>query len=291
MTMKTLTRLLLTLSLVFGSGALVSAQTALNTTTLTNALTTTAQTTLTIGSNTGATANSTALYVNGEYMTITGTSGSTTVTVQRGQGGTPARLHPANSYIWIGPQRAFTTVDPGGTCTQSGTFTPYINIATQRLFACAPLSTGAGTNPTAFTTVWQGWNMAIVPATLARTPVPGNTPYLVLPTDHIVALTTTLQGCGCVAAQSPANKSIVLPSHLGLAGKQLIIVDESGGISATTSIVLVGTINGTHSSSINVVALKTPYSSVTLHAGSGGWFLDVCTQTQATGVVSSLQCR
>jgi hypothetical protein len=121
--------------------------------------------------------------------------------------------------------------------------------------------------------------------------VPGNTPYLVQPTDYIVALSTTLQGCGCTATASPTNKSIVLPSHLGLAGKRLIIADESGGISATTSIILVGTVNGTHSSSINVVALKTPYSSVTLHAGSGGWFLDVCTQPQVTGVVATAQCR
>lgn len=291
--MKTLIlRSLTTLIALVLLASTATAQTALTTTTLTNAVvstTTPGNLQITVGSNTGAVANSTAIYWDGEFSPVTAVSGTTLITVQRGAGGTQPRLHPASSLIWIGSilggTSGFTTVDPQGSCTASATFVPTINIATNRFYSCA-------------NAMWQGWGQANVSQSRARVSLTGLTvsgggqlPYPMLPTDDIVVLSTTSQGCGCVAGSSSVNKSIILPSHLGLAGKQITIMDESGGISATTSIVLVGTINGTHSGAANVVQLKTAFSSVTLHAGSGGWFLDVCTQTQATGVTSALQCR
>lgn len=247
-----------------------SAQTSLNQTTVSTAIADATTRVLVVASATGATANTTSAFVDGEFMPITAVSG-TSLTVVRGGGSTRARSHAAGALVYIGPNVAFTTVDPGGSCVSTSIqYLPLINISDGVAWNCTTTGTGLQ--------AWVGSQVAPPQTfTAPRTVVAGTSlatsSYTILPTDYIVVLSSSGTGTTSTAV---AVKSFTLPSHLGLAGKQLVIKDESGGVGATTNIILVGTIDGTHSATATVVQLKTPWGAVTLEAGSGGWFTISC---------------
>lgn len=242
-----------------------AAQTSLNQTTLSTAVTDLTTRVIVVASASGATANTTAAYIDGEFLPITAVS-STSLTVVRGGGATRPRTHAASALVYIGPLVAFTTVDPGGSCTSTAQqYLPLINISDGVAWNCV-------------SSAWQGFVIA-PPQSYAspRTIVTGTTAaasaYTILPTDYIVVLQSSGTASGSTAT---AVKSFTLPSHLGLAGKQLVIKDESGGLTATTNIVLVGTIDGVNSGTATVIQLKTAFGGWFGYAGSGGWFTISC---------------
>lgn len=247
----------------------VFAQTSLSTTNLAAAVADTSSQFVTVASATGITAPGTGstltfLFIDGEQMGVRSVSG-TTIGVSRGQNGTTATTHLANAFVYAGSPNAFTTVDPSGSCVAANqAFTPLINVRTRSVWNCAATATGLA--------VWQGWSTVPMFETSSRTSVAGVS-YTILPTDYLVVLSTTLTGTGGTGVPV---KSFTLPSHLGLAGKQIKIKDESGGVTATTLIRLIGTIDGTNSSVATVVQIVTPFGAVTLEAGSGGWFTVSC---------------
>ncbi len=141
-TMKVLTGLILAVALFLSVP--VSAQTYLTSTTNTNAVTA-SQTTWVVGSNTGMAVGG-ALYVNREYVTITAVTGTTGVTVRRGQVGTVANAHGASQTVIIIPVAAVPTVttnidptpiDGVGTCTLTAhQYLPIINVISGNIWLC-----------------------------------------------------------------------------------------------------------------------------------------------------------
>lgn len=94
-------------------------QTALNQTRLSAAVTSSSTRTVVVVSATGITAPSTAqtyIYVDNELMFVNNVS-STTLTVQRGAGGTTAQPHISGARVLAGPPAAFVAYDPSGACT------------------------------------------------------------------------------------------------------------------------------------------------------------------------------
>lgn len=278
--MKTLNRILTALSITLGLALPAYAQVNLTRTTLTTALTDQTTTTVVVASSTGATANSTSLYIDNELMNITGVPNSTTVTVRRAAGGTFPSQHLANSLVYLANNQAFTTVDQAGRCVSTTQpFNPVINIRNGNIWNCAATLTG--------TQQWMAYEITPQSSAYPRTSVAG-VAYTILPTDYIVALSTTLTGTGGVGV---AGKSFTLPSHIGLAGKRIIIKDESGGLTATTYIILVGTIDGTNSGTTTVIQLKTAYQAIELYAGSGGWFTLWCNAGSLGPPAGAAGCR
>ena len=249
---------------------------------------------LTVASNAGITAAPpTFVYIDRELMQVTAISGTTLVTVRRGQGGTTPQAHLINSIVYIGTAQNFTTVDYVGACVPTNQVLPQINVSNGNIFNCSPSgATSAGTTNTMTlaSNTWQAWNIAPVMENKPRSVTVGAA-YTILPTDYIVALTTNGFGAAGVTV-----KSYTLPNANAVGfGKMLIINDESGVLSATTSIVLIGTINGTNSSVATVIQMKTPFMSVGLYSGSNGWFTLWCTGAGvqlSTGTVNPLSmCR
>lgn len=121
----------------------VSAQTYLTSTTNSAAINA-SQTTLVVASATGIAAGG-ALYINREYMSVRGVSG-TTITVVRGQAGTVANSHGASQTTIIIPAAAIptviTAVDPApingvGACTAANfQYLPIINVGNGNLWLC-----------------------------------------------------------------------------------------------------------------------------------------------------------
>jgi hypothetical protein len=265
--MNTLKTLIVALVLLILSASGLQAQTALTTTTLNTALTDTSGTLVSVASATGITAPGvgaglTYLYIDNEAMSVRAVSG-TNITVSRGQTGTRANTHAANQVIYVIPavaaQTNLTTVDFGGSCTATSyQYLPIINVKTGNIWNCVATTSG---------TMWQGWNSIPLQETKPRTVVTAQA-YTVLPTDYLIVISTISAGV--------STRSITLPSHVGLAGKQILVKDESGGITATTSIVLIGTIDGTSSAVTTVIQLKTAFGMWFGYAGSGGWFTLTC---------------
>lgn len=100
------------------------------------------------GSTFGAVAVGQGLFVDQEYMLITGVS-STTVTVQRrnnrpgaasgfgGAGAPPATTHVSGATVYLGAPSAFQRAAPAvGACTSAAQGDPWINIDTGRIWRC-----------------------------------------------------------------------------------------------------------------------------------------------------------
>lgn len=286
--MKLIKLLSASLLLLFLTAAGLQAQTSLTTTTLSTAMTDTSGTLVVVASATGMTAAGTGanlvyLYIDQEVMIVRAVSG-TNISVSRGALGSRSMTHQVNSLIYVAPPAAITSVDLNGSCTATNqVYLPIINYRTYTLWNCAPSGAAltaaqGGTSPGTVAAVgqWQGWGSTPTSERGTRTAV-ATQAYTILPTDYIVALTT--------ASQSVSMRSYTLPSHVGLAGKLLIIKDEAGVLSSTTGIVLVGTIDGTNSASGTVIQMKTAFQSVGLYAGSGGWFTLWCSGA-GSGILS-----
>lgn len=128
--------LLVVAILVMASAIPTYGQTALNTTTLSAAITSTSDQTVRVASATGIVAKTTALYVDRELMPVTAVSG-TVITVIRGGGGTKATLHASSSAVYAGLLQYFSTTDRYGACTSTNEIAlPVINVANGSVFDC-----------------------------------------------------------------------------------------------------------------------------------------------------------
>lgn len=121
------------------------AQTALTTTSLSAAVTSTSTTTFRVASTTGIVAGSTILYIedgtiyNGEAVFVNSVSG-TALSVTRGYFGTQANQHLANIPVIIGNPTQFATSDPAGVCVAANTVSPFINIKSGNQWICSSVS-------------------------------------------------------------------------------------------------------------------------------------------------------
>ena len=121
--------------LCFGAENAV-AQTEVTSTTLSAAVTASAQT-ITVASATNLTAGNYA-YVDKELMAIISVS-STTATVRRGLAGgvTPGTMHASGVVVWLGAGDRFSASDVNGACTAgSELYLPHINTKTGNIYDC-----------------------------------------------------------------------------------------------------------------------------------------------------------
>ncbi len=147
----------LTIGAVLAVMALVAvslpAQTLITNTTLSAAATATTRT-VSLTSASG-TAVGSFLYVDYELMLINGISG-TTITVQRGQGGTGVQAHASAAVVLVGAGNLFRNNDPPyGKCVNAdypATSKPWVNVVSGNVWLCRFGSGGVGT--------WQATNQA-----------------------------------------------------------------------------------------------------------------------------------
>ncbi len=131
LTMKLMHRLLLALLLVTGLASSAIAQTVLNSTTTSAAITTTGATQMSVASATGFTAagtGSTLTYalIDREIVQVRAVSG-TVIQITRGQLSTVATPHVSGAIVWVGGSTAFNPYLPSGQCTRTAlNFVPYI---------------------------------------------------------------------------------------------------------------------------------------------------------------------
>jgi hypothetical protein len=274
---------------VFGAWS-ASAQTTVTQTTLAAALAAPAPgapaTTVILASATGistpsATGPGSVLYFDKEAVRVQSLVTGATFTVTRGQLGTASAAHASGAIVFAGPSSGstaspFVSVDPSGVCVAaSQPYTLQINPRTGNIWACTPTTVTLGTSA-ATVSIWASWGFVPEFITVPRANVAGNVSavtggYTIKVTDYIVALTTTNTGTDTINGKAAPVTTFYLPSHAGLAGKVLVLKDESGGVGATTFINIFGTIDGATSAQ-----LKTPFGSLTVYAGSGGWFTISC---------------
>lgn len=123
-------------------------QTAMTTTTLSAAVSSTSTTTIRVASATGITAGSTMLYIEdgtggasaGEALFVNSVNG-TAIGVTRGYYGTYANTHISGALVFVGPPNAFNVIDPTGACTAANTpFTPYLNVKTGNQWLCSTIT-------------------------------------------------------------------------------------------------------------------------------------------------------
>lgn len=128
--MRTLTALLFVALVALPA----SAQTALNETTLSAAVTAT-QNFVTVASATGI-ADGVGIYVDREYMTVAAswTSGTTIPVVRSGA----ATAHASGVPVFIAPALAFTNTDRSGSCTAANErYLPQINVSNGNIWDCS----------------------------------------------------------------------------------------------------------------------------------------------------------
>ncbi len=135
--MKKIRELLVALFLVLGVVSLARSQTTTTSTTLSAAVTQ-SETTLSVASATGFTANTTGMFVDNEYMNVLRVSG-TTITVARGMNGTRAQAHTSGELVYVGPlgDGPYIAFQKSGACTSaSQLYLPQIHIATGDIYRC-----------------------------------------------------------------------------------------------------------------------------------------------------------
>ena len=253
-----LTRFALIASLLFASAFPVAAQATLNQTTLSAGVTENA--TLVQVTSASTMAANDILYVDREAMIIRAVSG-TNITVTRGTQGTRAVAHPVNAVAYSGvPARFYNSDPPFGRCTPSNQLVlPYINVVTGGIFSCrnvGTINTATSSTPPG---LWGGtalytYNDSRMPRRIVQ-----NANYTVAPDDVVVAVTSI---------STTGQITITLPAATGLAGKILIIQDESGQLAANTaSVWLAGTVNLQVLTSNTGSFINTAFGVVRLRAG------------------------
>lgn len=147
--MKTI--LILALSAVLAFAPVASAQNAnLTLTTLAAAVTSTSATSIRLTSVTGLTVGM-GIFVDWEFMTVTGISG-TLVNVSRGAAGRTG-THASGAVVFFGPAASFRSVDPPqGTCAVGANPNYWVNTSNGNIWVCG----ASGSTPT----VWAGTNVA-----------------------------------------------------------------------------------------------------------------------------------
>jgi hypothetical protein len=134
--MRILTRLLIGAVLVAGLATPAAAQTALNETTVSTAMTA-SQNFIVLASATGVDAGD-GIYVDREFMIVAGSYVSgTRVPVIRGVNGLGGP-HAAGVLVYIGAPLAFINVDRTGSCVASAeTYLPQINVSNGAIWDCS----------------------------------------------------------------------------------------------------------------------------------------------------------
>lgn len=243
------------------------AQTDLTTTTLAGAVTNNSQTTFSLTSVTGITANQSILFLTPglEAADVTAVSG-TFVTVRRGTQGTRAVTHAVNTVVWVAntPNR-FTQQAPRGSCTRASSqdFSPMIHLPTGDLYNCNPQVTFAAVtagNATATAAASGYWERANLGGFLP------NLPY-VNPTN--AAFTASLAHTIIDFNSMTATRVLTLPSVTGIVGKVLIIKNNSG---SGTADITVTAPNGQYISSPGTATLTVgDRAGANLISVGGGW--------------------
>lgn len=244
--MKTLRTVLLTLAVAALVSAPTFAQTTINSTTASAAVSTTANTVL-LASVANISVND-LIFIDQEAMRVRAINGSV-LTVSRAAFG-PLESHASGALVWTGPEQRFASgVPPRGVCTIGNeTYAPRILLGSGDYWYC--------TN-----SVWTRYS-----------PVPGNggavmpraamanASYTVLPTDYLIAI-TSLTGA----------KTITLPAASSMPpGKIIIIKDESGVLSTSASIVISASSGSIEA--VSSITLSTPYTTLRYYAGATNWF-------------------
>lgn len=134
--------------LLIGFPVALPAQTSIGQTTLTNAISATADH-IVLGNWAGITApgvnktNLKNLLIDGELFEAIEIDppGTNFIHVTRGVRKTLRTTHAAGATVWAGPTAAFLDSEPTGTCTRTSlAYVPLIAIATRRTFDCGPVS-------------------------------------------------------------------------------------------------------------------------------------------------------
>lgn len=269
--MKNLLRFCGALLLVALGATGVSAQTTIDQTTLSAAITTTNANVIVLASVTctgctfsGANGGTLIYTASGEAMRVAGsyTSG-TTVPVMRGTDGTKASTHPSGELVFVGAGTRFggtpqgingvtigvdSNGDPGGSCTRTSIlYIPYINLSKGRVWDCVNSLWVLGfTDPGA------------APGVIGRTAV-ANTNYTILNTDYIVTF-SSITGA----------KTLTLPSAVINPGKVIIIVDELGILSASTSITVTATAGSVNA--VSSLTMSVPYTVLRFYSNGTHWW-------------------
>lgn len=145
--MKMLFRSLFVVLVLAALVAPVSAQTTIDNTTFSTAVSSTTTNLVSLASVTCTNCTfgrDTWIYADTELMVVTGayTSGASNIPVLRGQKGTRAGFHTTTAKVWVGPATRFQTNDPpGGACNKKsgpGTngFYPWINVSNGYRWLC-----------------------------------------------------------------------------------------------------------------------------------------------------------
>lgn len=143
--MKTLKNLILSLFIGLVVCSPAFAQTALNATSLSAAVTTTSTTVVRVASATGIVAGSTVLYIedgtayNGEAVFVNSVNG-TALGVTRGYAGTVSNPHINGAIVVVGTPAQFAIVDPAGACTAANTVAPFISLRTGNQWICSSVT-------------------------------------------------------------------------------------------------------------------------------------------------------
>lgn len=250
--------LLLVVALLAGQAAF--AQTTINSTTLSTAITDTGATTgivvASIGSGATAVLAGQVLFIDGEAMTVRTTPTTTTVTVNRHTQATRGQTHASGAIVYYGNGQAFVSGTSGvqfyqGSCTASANL--YLPL----------IDTVNGTVGNCLDSRWS-WTRLSAPAaaTYPLHPVV-NAAYTAKLTDYFIGYTSL-----------GAAYTITLPAPTGLAGKVYIIKNLSA--IGTNTIWVYGntTINGSGGSIAVYGVSGTTVTTGTLKVVSSGsdWF-------------------
>jgi len=195
-----------------------NAATIISRTTLSAAVTSTSTTTVVVASATGITATSTALFIDGEFMTVNAVNSTTLSVTRQGRSST----HKSGVTVWFGPANAFKTVTPpghpAGSCTRATElYLPWINVASAVISDCL-----GG--------VWVNGVTAPLTRTIIDSPVSGGAVL----TGVGTSTTTTNTSMYCSEMYLPTNKLLTgLRALNGTAvgnGTRLVALYDASGI-------------------------------------------------------------
>jgi hypothetical protein len=196
------------------------AQTILNNTTLSSAITS-SQRTMAVASVTGITAQTSFLLVDREMIDVRAIS-STTLTTVRGANGTVAVAHASGAVVLVIPPAAAVSTDPTGSCTRANqVYLPIVNSRTGVVSDClgGQWINGDGTQTTRL--VNSGY----------RFPDPGGTALTSLQTNGTAINAATEQECSEV--DLPYNMMLtgigILNGTTVATDKHLVILYDATG--------------------------------------------------------------
>lgn len=185
------------------------------------------------------------IYVDREAMLVKSQS-TTVLTVVRGYNGTSVGAHAANQVVFEGMFSQFYQGDAAGNCTAANMWSsPILNVYTGRLFTCNSAKQFAQAD----------LSYPLAPM-FNRTATAVS--YTAVITDNVVGVTSTASA-----------RTITLFSATGLAGKVLIVKDESGAAN-TNNITITpaaGNIDGA-----GTKVISTAYGVVRLYTDGTNWF-------------------